>query len=362
MATAPEAPRPRTLRETLAGGAAQLSSRGSTATTAAALVGALVVTGVVIAVLGASPIAAVRAIVSGSLGSTYNFGQTLSVTAPLALTGLAAAIPFSARLWNAGGEGQLYAGAIAGVLIALTAPPLPHVALAALALVGGMVAGSLWASIAGILKAAFGANEIITTLMLNFIALLVADYVITGPWAAPAASTTKNIPANATLPIIWSGTTVGTGALIALAAVVAANVLMKNTTLGFGIRAVGAGGDAAKLAGFRIPTLTVSAFAAGGAFAGIAGAIAVLGVQYALVANISENYGFTGIAVALIARLNPLLIIPSAFFFAITSVGGNNLTATTGISPSASLIITAAFVIFLLAFGVIKLSYPERSA
>src|SRR5207237_5571835 len=132
-------------------------------------------------------------------------------------------------LWNAGGEGQLYAGAIASVLIALTAPPLPHGVLAGFALVGGVLAGSLWALLAGALKAAFGANEVISTLMLNFVALLVADYVITGPWAAPAASTTENIPAHAALPTIWPGTTVGVGAILTLGAVAAAVVLMKPT-------------------------------------------------------------------------------------------------------------------------------------
>jgi simple sugar transport system permease protein len=327
----------------------------SAATSLISLTVAVFLTGLLIWALGANPLQAYQGLLSGALGSGYNIGLTLMVATPLTLTGLAAAIPFSARLWNVGGEGQFYAGAVASVLVALTFVHLPAPILAALAVVCGILAGAAWGMIAGLLRILVDANEVIVTLMLNFIALDAADYVITGPWAQNVSPQTRNIPKGVTLPTIWPGTTVNLGLVLALLLAVLAFVLMRHTPLGLSIRATGFNTKAARLAGFSIARITLVAFGAAGACAGLAGAIEVVGVYHALVPDLSASYGYIGIAVALLARLSPLWIIPSAVFFAAVTVGGNNLTATSGISPSTSLIIEAVFIILLLTFHVIRL-------
>jgi len=331
----------------------------TTAVTTVALIAAVVLTGVVLWAAGANPIDAYGGILSGALGSRYALGLTLMAATPLALTGIAAAVPFSARIWNIGGDGQLYAGAIASVLFGLTFTTLQPVLLTILCILAALVAGAAWGMIAGVLKVLFGANEVIVTLMLNFIALSAADYVITGPWAQGVSPQTKNIPNGVNLPGIPGGTGANLGVVMAMVATGMALVLMRNSALGLSIRATGFNPKAARLAGFSIVRITVMVFGIGGAFAGLAGAIEVVGVHHALIPDISANYGFIGIAVALLARLRPQWIIPSALFFAILTVGGNNLTATSGISTSTSLIIEALFVILLMLFRVIRVEQTE---
>ncbi len=314
---------------------------------------------VILLVLGANPISAYEAILYGSLGDVYNMSQTAMVMAPLMLTGLAASIPFSARLWNVGGAGQLYAGAVAAVLVALTFTDVPGPILTVVALACGSVAGAMWGGLAAILKVFTGANEVIVTFMLNFVALLLADYVITGPWAQGAQPQTRSVPVGVDLLALWPGSFINLSPVLAIVAVVVAYTVMTRTTLGFGIKAYGLGAKATRLAGFNVSQIILSAFTLGGACAGLAGAILVVGVQHALVPDIAAQYGYTGIAVALIAKLNPLWIIPSAALFAIIDVGGSNLPATIGVSTSASFVIEAAFVILLLGFRLLRFTYPE---
>jgi ABC-type uncharacterized transport system permease subunit len=323
------------------------------------LLAAFLLTAVVLLVLRTNPLGVFGAILYGALGNSYNLSQTVMVMAPLMLTGLAASIPFSARLWNVGGEGQLYLGAVAAVLVALTFVHVPGPLLTLAAVATGVAAGALWGLVAAALKVLRGANEVIVTLMLNFVALLVADYVITGPWAQGQQPQTRNVPGGVDLAALWPGSFVNLSPILALGAVVLAYLIMTRTSLGFGIRAFGFNAAAARMAGFDPRRIVLSAFALGGACAGLAGAILVVGVQHALLPNISAQYGYTGIAVALIAKLRPLWIIPAALLFAVIDVGGSSLPAVTGVSTSSSFVIEATFVILLLAFRVLRFSYPE---
>jgi general nucleoside transport system permease protein len=324
-----------------------------------ALVGTLVATGLLIAALGQDPLAAYRTIVSGSLGESDNIAQTLMVAVPLALCGLAAAIPFTARLWNIGAEGQMHVGAFAAVAVGLTLPALPGPIFIPLILVGAMLAGAVWAGIAGVLKATVGANEVIVTLMLNFVAILIATYAITGIWPQDISPQTERLPASAGLPIVWPGTVVNVGLLLTVAAVVITWVLMRRTALGLQIRSIGLNPFASRLNGMNVSRLTVATFAIAGVFAGLAGAILVLGPNLALVTSFSANYGYLGIAVALVARLSPAWILPSAVLFAALQVGSQSLPAATGISTAFGQIIIAAFVLALLGARVIRLRYAE---
>lgn len=327
---------------------------------AIALLLSLVGVGVIIAAVGANPLEAYRAIVEGALGTTDATTQTVMVAVPLALTGLAAAIPFSARLWNVGAEGQMHVGAFAAVAIALTLPAgLPAVLMIPLCVLAALGAGAAWAGIAGVLKAAVGANEVIVTLMLNFVGILLATYAITGIWPEGIAPQTEKVPGSALLPTILPGTALNLGVLIALAAVVVAWVVMHRTGLGLEIRSIGLNPFASRLNGMNVAKVTVVTFLLAGAFAGIAGSVEVTGDNGALVSNFSASYGFIGIAVALVARLDPLWIVPSAMLFAVLQVGSQSLPAAVGVSTAFGAILISVFIIALLAARVITLRYAE---
>ena len=329
------------------------------ATGVMALLGTIVVVSLMVAALGEDPFAAIQTILEGSFGDTAALGQTLMVAVPLALCGAAAAIPFTARLWNVGAEGQMHVGAFAAVAVALTLPALPGPVFIPLILIAAIVAGALWAGLAGLLKTAFGANEVIVTLMLNFVAILIATYAITGIWPQGVAPSTEQVPDSSVLPVVWSGANVSLALPIALAALVAAWVLMSRTGLGLQIRSIGLNPFASLMNGMRVQTVTVATFAIAGTFAGLAGAMEVIGENKALVTNFSANYGYLGIAVALVARLAPAWIFPSAVLFAALQVGSQSLPASTGIPTSFGQIIIAAFVLGLLGARVIRLRYAE---
>jgi simple sugar transport system permease protein len=316
--------------------------------------------GALVAALGTSPVAAYSAILRGALGTPFNIGQTVMIAALLILTGLAAAIPFSARLWNIGGEGQMYFGAIVAAGIGINVPAgWPRWIAVPVVLTCSALGGALWGWVPGWLKARFDASEMIVSLMMNFVAITLATYVITDLWPQGFAPQTEYVAANATLPLLLPGTLVNLGVVIALVATVIAWVVMTRTPLGFSIQAVGANARASRLAGIKIGRVTVACFALAGAFAGLAGAIVVQGISRALVADFSGSFGFIGIAVALLARLKPAWILPSALFFAIMRVGSNSLQASTGLSPTIGEVLVATFVVLLMVMGVIRLRYAE---
>ena len=334
----------------------------TTVRTVVALAATAGIVAAIVAALGADPASAFKALITGSLGTTFTFGQTVMITSLLALTGLAAAIPFSAHLWNVGGEGQLYFGAFTAAGVALSLPhDLPHGFFAPLVVVAAAAGGAFWGFVPGVLKAAVGANEVITSLMMTFIAVQLANYAITVLWPEGALPQTKYVPNGATLPNIWSGTLITAGAPLAVVAVLLAWLLMSRSALGFEIRAIGLNPNAARMNGMGIGRVTVASFVIGGAFAGLAGAINVLGMNSALITGFSGNFVFLGIAVALIARLSPAWIIPSAFFFAILRVGSSGLQVETGLSTSIGEILVATFIFLLLTFRVIRLRYAEAA-
>jgi simple sugar transport system permease protein len=228
-----------------------------------------------------------------------------------------------------------------------------------LTVVCAIAAGAVWAGIAGVLKAAAGANEVIVTLMLNFVGILLATYAITGIWPQGVAAQTERVPGSAELPGLWPGTGLDLGFLLMLVAVALAWVVVGRTRAGFEIRAIGLNPSAARLNGMRVARVTVVTFLLAGAFAGLAGSIEVIGDNRALVTSFSANDGYVGIAVALVARLNPAWIVPSAVLFAGLQVGSQTLPATTGISTAVGQIVIATFIIALLATRVIRLRYAE---
>jgi simple sugar transport system permease protein len=325
------------------------------------LAGTLVAMTALVWLLGANPLEVVEAIVFGALGNPFNIGQTVVITGILTLTALAAAVPFSARLWNVGGEGQMTVGAIAAAVLGIVLPGTwsPWL-LIPVVMMGSLVAGALYGAVPGWLKARFDASEIVTSLMLNFVAASLAAWVIFDVYPEGFVQRTEAIHINAELPRPIEGSLVDVGIIIAVATAVIAWFVMKHTRFGFSIRAIGANNPASRLSGIRTDRVTVQTFLMAGAIAGLAGSLVVQGRDHSLLQDFSANLGFVGIGVALVARLHPMWVIASAAFFAILRVGSNSLQAGAGLSPVVGEIVIATFVILLMVTKVIKFRYPEN--
>ncbi len=321
----------------------------------------VILVGALILVIGANPWEAAKALVEGSLIEPFFLGQTLMIASILALTGLAAALPFTSRLWNIGGEGQMFAGAMAAVALGIELPSgIPKALFVLIIVLGSFVGGAVWGLIPGALKAFYGASEIVTTLMLSFVAVFVANYIIADVWPDPFSQKTVSINDKAQFPAIWKDANVDISVLIAVAAAALAWILMTKTSLGFSIRVIGANANAARLAGVATKQVTMLTFLVAGGFAGLAGGVAVAGIFDDLDINFSSNFGFIGIAVALLARLKPPLVIPAAFLFSMLRVGSNSLQASADISPSLGDIVVAVFVILLMVTGAIRFRYAQN--
>jgi simple sugar transport system permease protein len=325
-----------------------------------AFIGTLVATGALVLALGASPWQVAKSIVTGSVGNSFSISQTIITMGILIGTALAAAIPFSARLWNVGAEGQMTLGAIAAAVLGIVLPEAwPRWLMIPAVMVGGMAAGAAFAAIPGWLKARFDASEIVTTLMLNFAAVNAAAWIIFDVFPEGFVQKTESIHATAELPRPIEGWLFDVGIVAAVIAAIAAWFIVRHTRLGFSIRAIGANARAARLAGIRTERVTVQTFLLAGAFAGLAGSLIVQGRDHALLQDFSANVGFVGIGVALVARLHPVAIIGSAALFSVLRVGSNSLQAGAGLSPVVGEMIIATFVVLLMVTGVIRFRYPE---
>ncbi len=331
--------------------------------TIAALAATVVIFAVLIWILGSDPGTAFQALYTGSVGSFFNLGQTIMIASLLVCTGIGAAIPFRAHLWNVGGEGQLWFGAFCTLGVAFTLPgSTPRPLFVALCVLASMCGGAVWGFIPGILRGTINANEVITSLMMTFIAISMGNWAIDNIWPQGTTGETRNVPGKSLLPNIWPNTLVTVGALLAIGAAVVAWVIMTRTRLGFEIRAVGLNPNAARMNGMSIRRVAILSFTLGGAFAGLAGAIFILGINGALPLGFNgSNFGYLGIAVALVARLSPAWIVPSGFLFAALLEGSNGLQAQTGLSITVGQLLMALFVILLLAFRVVRFRYPEAS-
>ena len=313
---------------------------------------AAVLSGVIL-LMGASPLEAAAALWTGAVGSPFTIGQTLTIGGILVLTGLASSIPFSARLFNVGGEGQLVVGATAAVSVALTFGATPFTL--PLAIAAGVAGGIAWALIPGLMRAFLGASEMIVSLLMNFVAALVADYVIRHIFPDTSGQATPLIDRDIRLPVLWAQGGINVGLIICIVVAVAAWVIMTRTRAGFGMRAVGMNSDAAVLAGFSQRTTTVSTFVLAGAFAGLAGALLVMGTAGQLSAGLSGGYGFLGVIVALLAGLRAGWIPLAAVLIAGLTVGSNRLQVAAGLPFSLGIVVLGVLVISLLATRVITL-------
>jgi simple sugar transport system permease protein len=296
----------------------------------------------------ASPIAGFGALLDGALGNTSEFAETLLQTTALLFPALGIALAFRAGLFNIGAEGQIVLGGMtAGILgVAL---PLPGLVLIPLVLAGAACAGGLWGGLAGFLKARFGANEVISTLMLNTVALLLATYLIGGPFKQPGAgaSETPQLPAVAWLPVLVPNTRLSVSFLFALLLAGGLWYVFGRTVFGYELRAAGEAPEAARRAGIDLGWTALTAMTLSGAIAGLGGATIVMGVLHRFNTGLSPGYGFIAIAVALVGNLDPLFIILAAFGFGILQSGSIAMQAEANVPRDVVTLIEGLVIIAL---------------
>lgn len=313
-----------------------------------AIIIALAIGAVLILLFGYNVGQAFGSLLQGSFGNAYSVSQTILRTTPLLFAGLAVAVPFRAGLFNIGAEGQLYWGALAGALMALVVGDLPTVVALPLSLAAGATAGALWGSIPGALKARTGAHEVITSIMLNSIAVLATTHLTANYFKAPGAvDQTERVPEAAAMPGIF-GSSISFGIVIGILGVILAAWFLARTSLGYDFRAVGLNAPAAEYGGVRSERIQVAAMSVGGAMAGLAGCIVVLAQINRFVAGFSPGYGFTGIAVAVLGRGNPWGVLLAALLFGALDTGGMSMQLFARI-PSDLTRVVQGLVILLVA-------------
>lgn len=327
---------------------------------AVALLATLTAISVMLWAGGYSPEQAMMALWSGSMGSWYSITSATLVRAiPLMLTGCAVAVAFRAGVFNVGAEGQLIVGAAAATAVALGLPHAGAMGIAA-ALVAGSVAGSAWAGVAAVLRARFGVLEVISTIMLNFVAIHAVSYLVRGPLQEPSRiyPQSSSIADSLHLPRFAGAGRLHVGIVIAVALLFACGWAFRFSAAGFRLRSVGESPTASSSAGLiDVPRTTMRAFLASGALAGLAGAIEVLGVTYALYENISPGYGYTAIAVALLASLDPWRIVLSATLFASLEAGASAMQRDAGIPASLVSIIEASLILAVIGAQALRFRF-----
>jgi len=299
------------------------------------------------------PLKAYGALVDGSVGSWNAVVQTLVEATPLVLAGLAVGLGFKAGLFNIGAQGQFLLGALAAAVVGGWLADEPIWLAAPLAVLAGIGAGALYGFIPGALKAFTGAHEVVTTIMLNYIALYILAYLITGPLRDPLATFARTVDVgNAGLPLVPGTRNGHVGIIIAALAVPAVWWLLFRSTLGFQIRAVGANPDAARYAGMRPRALIVLTMSLSGLLAGLAGAIQILGLTKYMPIGYSSSIGFDAIAVALLGRSHPVGILLAALLFGAMRAGSGLMQVRAGI-PVQMIDVLQGVILFFLAADVI---------
>jgi ABC-type uncharacterized transport system permease subunit len=312
---------------------------------------------------------AFRALFVGSLGSTRAISETLFAATPLILAGLAVAVGFQAGLFNIGVNGQMLIGGMAALWVGFTLD-LPAIILIPLALAAAIIGGGFWAGIAGLLKAKTGAHEVITTIMLNFIALFLVDYLLTTSiFQQPGRNDpiSQAVNAAAQFPRLIGDHRLQIGFLIALGAVAFVWWLMYRTTMGFEFRAVGFNPDGGRYAGMNVAWVYVSVMAVSGALAGLAGANQILGLEpYRGITNFAGNIGFDAIALALLGRSHPVGVLFAGLLFGALKAGGREMQGAAGIPIDLVLVLQALIIVMIAAPELVRAIYriktPDKDA
>lgn len=305
------------------------------------------------------------ALLEGSVGSLNAVSETLTAAAPLILTGLGLALGFRAGLFNIGAEGQIIVGGLVAAIVGFSVEGLPWVLHLPLTLLAGAFAGGAYASIAGWLRAATGAHEVISTIMLNLISYRLLDYMLRLPWvqkAERADPISKSVMESAELPRLFAwidaNLRVHAGLFLVVAAVILIYWLLFRTKLGFEFRASGENADAARYAGIRAPLIIITAMGSAGALAGLAGANQVLGVLGRATPGFSAGIGFDAISVALLGRSHPVGVLFAGLLFGALKAGGRQMQVDAGVSIDLIGIIQALIIVFIAAPLLVRAIFP----
>jgi len=328
---------------------------------------ALFAGGVMIFFLGANPFQAYAAMIVGVFGSTSGLTQALVKATPLLLVGLGICIAFRASVINIGAEGQIILGAVIGTWFALIFRDWPGWLLISCTMIVGFLAGGFWGFIPGILKARFQVNEILSTVMLNAIALQLMNLLVRGPLIDPAGITagtylaqSERLPIQAWLPRLVPQTLLHAGLLIAIVLAIIVYIFLWRTTIGYRIRAVGLNPDASRYAGISVPFYQALSLTLAGGFAGLAGIIEVIGVQHRLLEGITSGYGFSGIVAALFGGLHPIGLIPASVLFGGLLVGADKMQRAVQVPSALIDVILGLVVLFVVGSAYLSQRWAAR--
>ena len=328
---------------------------------------ALLIGGIMLVILKANPFVAYSAMLSGAGGSLSGVTQSLVKATPLLLVGLGICIAFRANVINIGGEGQITLGAIVATWFPLTFHTWPGWLLIPVTLLLGFIAGAAWGFVPGILKARLKVNEILSTIMMNSIAIQFMYLLIRGPLMDPAGvaagtflAQSARLPVQVWLPRLVPQTLLHAGSIVAVVLAIAVYFFLWRTTIGYRIRSVGLNPDASRHAGINVPFYQALSLTLAGGFAGLAGAIEVMGVQHRLLDGITGGYGFTGIVAALLGGLHPLGLIPASILFGGLLVGANQMQRSVQVPSSLINAILGLVVLFVSGSAIWSRRWAAR--
>jgi simple sugar transport system permease protein len=332
----------------------------------AAAVAALLIGAAMLLALGANPITGYRALAEGAFGSVDALADTAIKAVPLVLVGVGICIAFRANVLNIGGEGQMVMGGLASTATAIAVPGVPRPLLVPVVLLAGAVGGAIWGTLAGSLKAYFNVNEILSTIMLNIVAVQIMNYLLAGPLVDKEFSgfslipQSKRLSPSADLPVLVGGTKLHAGVVVALLAAVVVYVLLWRTGLGFRLRAVGLSREASAYAGIPVKRTITLAMSLSGAMSGLAGAVVVFGgashrmVTDGTATGFTGSAGFNGIVAALFGGLHPLWTILSAFVFGGLLVGGNAMQIAVQVPTALVVALNGLLVVFVVSIEYVR--------
>lgn len=324
-----------------------------------AVLSAFLIGALLIKIAGKSPLAAYRVLVHSAFGNRNNLAETLVKTIPLLLAGLGTAVAFRARIFNIGAEGQIYMGAMGAASVGLFLGN-PNLAIGIpLIIIAGFITGGIWGGIAGILKKQFKTNEIIVTLMSNYIAILFTSFMVSGPWRDPMGTEpyTARFSDGTILPVILPKTRLHAGIFIAMLAAIIIWWVVRNTIYGYRITVTGANEEAAKYGGIKTGRLILITMFISGGLAGLAGASEVSGLHHRVLEAFSPGYGYTAIAIAMLGRTDPLGVAVAAFLFAALVIGVSGMQDFVGVPVSITFIIEGLVLLFVLGSEIL---YKKR--
>lgn len=315
-----------------------------------AVLAALGVGAILIQIAGANPLVAYRSLFVGAFGSQYGITETLKKATPLLLLSLGLVVAFKCSVWNMGGTGQMIIGGLAATWVGLTFAGFPAILLISLVIAGGFLAGALWGAIPGLFKARLGVHEVISTILMNLIAIQLVAALIEGPMLSPVAmdAMTSLLPSSAWLPVI-PGTRLHTGFLIALLCVPLVYLLLWRTKFGYQLRAVGKNPNAARFGGISVPKTIVTAMIISGGLAGVAGIIQILGIFHLAFPGFDQYYAWTAIVLAQLGRLHPAGVLLASILFGALLTGGETMHRTTGVPVYLIFAIQGLILLFVLA-------------